>query len=539
MNQKRQFISLFFYLFSLSIFSQELIGIHVDHEYYNGVIFNDKFIVNSNFGLLEYSNGKFIPYSKNDSKFKRFIKVREGKIIDGDIFYNKKPAYEKVFPNEFSNLKYTITYFEDKAFIFVKKSVLIYKNPVSVKKTFDKNVSSISKKLYSTTSGIYNRKLELQENLLKYQGGKIKDISNGIAICYGGLFIDKNEKIFEFSDSDNNFKIGEKTLGKARDITEVNSNEFIVSTTLGVYLIDIYKNTSFTILESEEDFVPKVKKSENGTYLISNYNTLYEFNLNTLKALPLYTNELYITDFLLLNNNSLLYVISTDKLEEIELINNKKHVLIEDLKAPLNLVNILSFLVIISEDSISLFNLNSDSVDIDVFKDKYNNDSYFVEENILQIGLNNGVVYFYEDSFVSESFLQKFHKLKSNKTDNSSIIYLNIIFLTIIFLLIGILIFLINKKVKTKDAIIKTATDFSLEEKVKKYVQNNISNVTVAKIKEQFEINNMYELFEDITPGDYIRTQRVKIVKEMRKQNSSEQEISKATGFSVSYLKKI
>lgn len=105
------------------------------------------------------------------------------------------------------------------------------------------------------------------------------------------------------------------------------------------------------------------------------------------------------------------YEVSTDKLEEIELINDKKHVLIEDLKAPLNLVNILSFLVIISEDSISLFNLNSGSLDIDVFKDKYSNDSYFVEENIIQIGLNNLLFIFMKIVLYPSLFFKNFMNL--------------------------------------------------------------------------------------------------------------------------------
>jgi hypothetical protein len=47
----------------------------------------------------------------------------------------------------------------------------------------------------------------------------------------------------------------------------------------------------------------------------------------------------------------------------------------------------------------------------------------------------------------------------------------------------------------------KTATDFSVEEKIKNYVNSNISSVTVASTKEQFKINNIYDLFEDESPA--------------------------------------
>ena len=40
-------------------------------------------------------------------------------------------------------------------------------------------------------------------------------------------------------------------------------------------------------------------------------------------------------------------------------------------------------------------------------------------------------------------------------------------------------------------------------------------------------------------PGEVIRAKRVSLVKKLRKKNTSEEEIAKATGFSISYLKKI
>jgi hypothetical protein len=42
-----------------------------------------------------------------------------------------------------------------------------------------------------------------------------------------------------------------------------------------------------------------------------------------------------------------------------------------------------------------------------------------------------------------------------------------------------------------------------------------------------------------VKPGEIIRKERLKIVKRMRKERASEEEIAKATGFSISYLKKI
>jgi predicted transcriptional regulator len=41
-----------------------------------------------------------------------------------------------------------------------------------------------------------------------------------------------------------------------------------------------------------------------------------------------------------------------------------------------------------------------------------------------------------------------------------------------------------------------------------------------------------------VNPGEVIRAKRVSLVKKLRKRNTSEEEIAKATGFSIIYLKK-
>ena len=42
-----------------------------------------------------------------------------------------------------------------------------------------------------------------------------------------------------------------------------------------------------------------------------------------------------------------------------------------------------------------------------------------------------------------------------------------------------------------------------------------------------------------VNPGEVILAKRVSLVKKLRKRNTSEEEIAKATGFSISYLKKV
>ena len=78
-------------------------------------------------------------------------------------------------------------------------------------------------------------------------------------------------------------------------------------------------------------------------------------------------------------------------------------------------------------------------------------------------------------------------------------------------------------------------------DKIESFIRLNIQNVSVELICETFDlpVNALYKALGNVKPGEIIRKERLKIVKRMRKERASEEEIAKATGFSISYLKKI
>ena len=63
----------------------------------------------------------------------------------------------------------------------------------------------------------------------------------------------------------------------------------------------------------------------------------------------------------------------------------------------------------------------------------------------------------------------------------------------------------------------------------------------IQALKDHFEISNttLYKIMGERKPGDYIRVKRMKKVNDLRSEGASYWEISKLTGFSLSYLKKI
>ena len=58
------------------------------------------------------------------------------------------------------------------------------------------------------------------------------------------------------------------------------------------------------------------------------------------------------------------------------------------------------------------------------------------------------------------------------------------------------------------------------KEKIKKYIQANISTVSLSNICDAFgiDLNELYKIFEETTPGEIIRAERIKIVKRMRRE---------------------
>lgn len=73
------------------------------------------------------------------------------------------------------------------------------------------------------------------------------------------------------------------------------------------------------------------------------------------------------------------------------------------------------------------------------------------------------------------------------------------------------------------------------------YQKVNKIFMNIEKLKSEFSLSNnqLYSHMGSVNPGEVIRAKRVSLVKKLRKRNTSEEEIAKATGFSISYLKKI
>ena len=81
----------------------------------------------------------------------------------------------------------------------------------------------------------------------------------------------------------------------------------------------------------------------------------------------------------------------------------------------------------------------------------------------------------------------------------------------------------------------------SLKKEIENYIVGNLNIVSLELICDEFNLSHtkLYQIMETEKPGNFIRLKRMQTVRAMRKKGLSDGLISKKTGFSVSYLKKI
>ena len=79
------------------------------------------------------------------------------------------------------------------------------------------------------------------------------------------------------------------------------------------------------------------------------------------------------------------------------------------------------------------------------------------------------------------------------------------------------------------------------KKKIVDYIDLNLSTVTVISVTEYFNtnFNAINNELKTIKIGELIRERRILVVRNMREKRINEETISIATGFSISYLKKI
>jgi hypothetical protein len=266
---------------------------------------------------------------------------------------------------------------------------------------------------------------------------------------------------------------------------------------------------------------------------LHNEKQLFEFDVNENKITPLVTKDRIVDVF---SNSASKYYILTDN--SVDYFNvklpRKNQVLMGSLVNTNNVRIFKNFILVTSDQGLDLFDMNSNKAAKNVIKDELNYNAIYINNNSVQLGGVNGL---YELNY--RDLLALFNVNKPTIEEPKQDVFPFVIG-SFILLVVSILIITLirqNRIIKNQRALESLTT----KDKIEAFIKLHIQNVSIELICETFDlsVNALYKTLGNVKPGEIIRKERLKIVKRMRREKASEEEIAKATGFSVSYLKKV
>ena len=232
------------------------------------------------------------------------------------------------------------------------------------------------------------------------------------------------------------------------------------------------------------------------------------------------------------------FVITNKDVRKIHLTKKaENYTLFDKIVLPNNIGVFKWFVFVTSDVGLHLFDLKTKTGKKLIIKEEFNKNAFYIDKDKLKLGSINGL---YE--FDNSELTNLFNKQVSVQIEKSFIISKEKIFAFAFFIvLFGASSFVLFSQRMKKKYRIKEKYRGINQAQIIEYIVSNINSVSITSICNHFElpVNKLYKLLGDKKPGDLIREERLKIVRQMRIENKSIKEIAQATGFSISYLKKL
>ena len=188
-----------------------------------------------------------------------------------------------------------------------------------------------------------------------------------------------------------------------------------------------------------------------------------------------------------------------------------------------------NYLIISGNNDLSIYDINEDNFFSNIIIDEFNKGAIYKDDESISIGSIHGVYNFSSpDKFIM--FLNHNKMIKNVRVSEINLNIILVFFITFMLLII----FLFNKK-----NLVKINNQDMISD-IKLFVNQNLNTVTVNSIQSKFGLENsaIYHLNNEFKAGKYIKNRREQKASEMINLKISLNEISKKTGYSLSYLKK-
>ena len=532
-----------------------MVELNTSKHFFNAITSDGSIYVGTDQGVFKFESGKLIPFDPTIvgpiSSKKKIIKEGIVKISDN---------YKKLLPKNYINIPINELLIEDTLLIVAKGKLFVFeKNAFQIKNLG--SVRAISKNYLGTYNGVFRKKDSIQ--LLKYTNSYIREFEKASFICWDGLYVQMDSITKRFNNPlYSGVEIGNKLIGIANDIVEIQHPNYILSTDQGLFTIDV-ENEIASLLSNEfpeaifANYLNLSSKNPGGDLdfvLFSQDKSIYSIDKKTNTISAVYNFNENIKSFLFASSNEyyILFENSLVKFKPSLPIDRKSRsrsevsgkeeqiILMDNLRLTNDVGCFKDFVFVTSDLGLHLYDVNSDISSANIISEELNKKAFYVTKDSLYLGGVNGL-YSFDYSALVNLFLKKVNQKKPEKNtvvDFAKRYQWQLIGGFVFLLLISNLV--LFSKFKTAQKI-KIRASRDIKQEIENYIEENLSTVNIEKLKTEFRFSNnqLYSHMGSVNPGEVIRAKRVSLVKKLRKNKISEEEIAKATGFSISYLKKI
>ena len=300
----------------------------------------------------------------------------------------------------------------------------------------------------------------------------------------------------------------------------------------------IHKNTN----EGEPKFISiqRVNNSDKPQEIIFIQNRkIYNYNLINQKVVEVFEidNELGPIRDIAYSDLGKIYLVTLDKLLILKKNVTKGYsaeIIDSNLVDNHHLIWLKDKLLITSNAGMSVFNTRNNILSKFVIKDEFNDKAFYQNNDSIFLGTPSGYYSFsnsYLDSLTNSSIPIETEKVEPIAGDYKTP------FIITSLLLFALIFFTVYQFRNHKELKVNQLS----KKKIVDYIDLNLSTVTVISVTEYFNtnFNAINNELKTIKIGELIRERRILVVRNMREKRINEETISIATGFSISYLKKI
>jgi len=533
---------------SIPIFGQinsqfELINVinNIDEEsvdFYN-LIKTDKneLFVGSSIGVLKWDDNSFDLVDKSTvGNVKIDLKTKSGYKFSNESIaeINRTSEFNYLLPQKFSDNIFSSQIIGTNLYMVVENKLYHFKNLEYIKIFEGKSVRVISENFIGTYNGIFKNNT-LDPKAPSYTNSYIREFGDEVIINFDGIYRGNPNGYQYFRSFDGRFKIDSIDMGYALDTQKVDDKYFAL-TTNGLWLTnfegelidilkfnelnrsDIYQTPKFIdFLEASSQEPKRILY-----YLNQSITILDVENLTFGKVVDIPDGAIDIKRFenhtYWIDRENINSLDSNNKIQPIYPNNFDFHTLY-----PLN----KTYLALSSD--IGLYRLNLETKElVKLFSNECNRLALNVVNDTLNIGLIDGLIKYHVKDFIGYT-----------PRTSSSIIEKELVL--ILFLLVIIIVLVYSLIIKKNKVVPLELEKNNLADDITNFILENLVGSDVNFIKEKFNISyrQLAKLYHPIGPGKMIENIRKQEAEKMILNGESLPSISKKTGYSLSYLKKI